>query len=122
MYLRFRNSQLSTPKRDGTFEELYEKIHGKPLVLSKPYRKPNFRVQIYLVKSQWINGRSKQIYIGVLANVKVHIDKNKKLILTDEILKTVHEGLIKNNVPTEKHKSLLKKIESYFSALENWMR
>ena len=119
MYVRFRNSRILSSKDNGTFEELYQQIHGKLPKVTNPNCKPNFRVQIYLVKSQWINGKSKQIYIGVIASVKVYFDKNKKLIIDDKIWECVEDGFIKNNVSSENQKLLLKKIENYFNALEN---
>ena len=118
MYLRFRSSQIYAPKSDGTFEELYRQIHGRLPDEIKPQNKPNFKVQIYLVKSEWVNGKPKQIYIGVIANIKAFIDKNKKIIIDDEIWRNIRERLSYYGVLLEKQDTLLKKIEYYFTALE----
>lgn len=119
MYLRFRNSrQLSTLRKDDAFEEIYRKIHGRLPKQSRPCNKPSFKVQIYLVRSEWINGKPKQIYIGAVGNVKIHLDKNKKIILNDEIWKDIQEELVRYGVLLEKQDTLLKKIKDYFVALE----
>ena len=117
MYLRFRNSQLYAPKSDGTFEELYRQIHGRLPEQVRPDNKPSFKVQIYLVRNQRINKKPTQIYIGCVANTKIYIDENKKIVLSDELRKTIREGLISYGVLLEKHKLLLKKVENYFDTL-----
>ena len=78
MYLRFRNSQLSTPRSSRAFEEIYQQIHGKLPEETESKNKPSFKIQIYLVRSQWINNKPKQIYIGALANAKIYIGEKKK--------------------------------------------
>jgi len=113
MYLRFRNSELSPPKSDSTYEELYRQIHGKLPEEIKPKNKPSFKIQIYLVRSQWINGKPKQIYIGALANVKIYIDENNKMILAEEFWTEIIARLNSFDILRDKQKLLIDKIEMY---------
>lgn len=118
MYLRFRNSQLSATRSDNAFEEIYRLIHKRLPKQSRPNNKPFFKVQIYLVRNEWINGKPKQIYIGSVINAKAQIDENKKINLDDEFWEIIRERLNCYGVKQEKQNLLLKKIEVYFSTLQ----
>jgi hypothetical protein len=81
----------------------------------KPKNKPSFKIQIYLVRSQWINGKPKQIYIGALANVKIYIDENNKMILAEELWTEIIARLNSFDILRDKQKLLIDKIEMYLA-------
>lgn len=116
MYLRFRSSQLTNQQNEGTFEELYQQIHGRLPKQSRLELTVFFKVQIYLVKSEWVNGKPKQIYIGALANAKIYIDENKKVFLTNEVYGEIAKRLNSFGITTDKQKQLINKIELYLAA------
>lgn len=118
MYLRFRSSQISTSKSDNAFEEIYQQIHGRLPEQAKPDNKPNFTVQIYLVRNQRVNKKPSQVYIGALANVRIYINEQNELIINHDLWTQIRENLVKLNIPLELHPLLIKKVECYLKAIK----
>ncbi|MDQ3131078.1 MAG: hypothetical protein M3Q99_09995 [Acidobacteriota bacterium] len=118
MYLRFRSSQLSPPKSDNAFEELYRQLHGRLPEQVRPHTKPSFTVQIYLVRNQRINKKPTQIYIGVLANVKIYINEHNELNINNDLWIQILQNLAKFDVSPDLQPLLIKKVERYLEAIK----
>src|SRR5215213_1619148 len=117
MYLRFRQSNITPPRRDGTFEALYKKIHGKLPDQVRKSNKSSFKLQIYLVRSQRINGNPRQVYIGTLANARIYIDEKNLIKVADDFWKQIRDNLTKFNISSENQILLLERIERFLEAI-----